>query len=319
MSAPLRTRTLVAVVAVTSSLLCATRTPAQQQPAFPTADDAVRALISAAKSTDPSALIVLLGDGSGELASSADPIAARSHRDVFVAAMAEHWHLEDRDGRHRELIVGNESWPFPVPLVKRAQGWMFDAVAGKEEVIARRIGRNELAVIRTLHGYVKAQKLYASRGHDAVPAGVYARRIASDPGTENGLYWAVSPGRPRSPVGEVFADAAIEGRAAASSQETTPFHGYHFRILEGQGPAATGGAKSYIVNGQLSGGFAMIAWPASPELTGVMTFIVNHDDVVYEKSFGANTATAVTALTRFNPDKTWARVPAAATTTQPRP
>jgi len=314
----LQSRALVAIGALTSCLLSATPTPAQQQPAFPTADDAVRALMSAAKSSDPAAVIVLLGDGSGELASSADPIAARGHRDVFVAAMAEHWHLEDRDATHKELIVGNESWPFPVPLIKRAQGWMFDAVAGKEEVISRRIGRNELAAIRTLQTYVKAQKLYASRGHDAKPAGVYARRIASDPGTENGLYWTMSPGRPPSPLGELLADAAIESHAAASAKATRPFHGYHFRILEGQGSAAAGGAKSYIVNGQLSGGFAMVAWPATPDLTGVMTFIVNHDGVVYEKSFGGDTAKAVTAITRFNPDKTWARVSPVSATVQPR-
>jgi DUF2950 family protein len=316
-TAAMPSRTLVAIAALALCVVSATRAPAQQQPAFPTADDAVRALLSAAKSSDPAPLIVLLGDGSGELASSADPVAARGHRDVFVAAMAEHWHLEDRDATHKELIVGNESWPFPVPLIKRAQGWMFDAAAGKEEVIARRIGRNELAAIRTLRTYVKAQKLYASRGHDTKPAGAYARRIASDPGTENGLYWEASPGRPASPLGELLAGAAVEGRAAAGSKGPSPFHGYQFRILEAQGPAAAGGARNYIVNGEMTGGFAMVAWPASPELTGVMTFIVNHDGAVYEKSLGIDTAKAVAAITRFNPDKTWTAIgpPAAASTT----
>jgi hypothetical protein len=286
-------------------LLCVTPLAAQQQPAFPTAEDAVRALTAAAKSSDVRALVALLGDGSGELAASSDAAEARTHRDVFVAAMAERWHLEDRDATHKELIVGNEAWPFPVPLVKRAQGWVFDAEAGKDEVIARRIGRNELSAIRVMQTYVKAQKAYAARGHDGKPAGIYARRIASDPGKENGLYWPASPGRPRSPLGELLADASIDGARAAGSK--SPFHGYHFRILEGQGSSASGGSKSYLVNGELSGGFGLIAWPAQPEITGVMTFIVNHEGVVYEKSLGAGTAAAAAAITRFNPDKTWRR------------
>lgn len=285
-------------------LLCAAPASAQQ-PAFNTPEDAVRALASASKSADASGLIALLGDGSGELASASDPATARAHRDVFVAAMSEHWHLEDRDATHKELVVGNEAWPFPVPLIKRAQGWMFDAEAGKQEVIARRIGRNELAAIRIAQAYVKAQKLYAGSGHDGKAAGLYARRFASEPGTENGLFWTPAAGKPRSPLGELMAEAAVEGRVAAGSKERRPFHGYYFRILEAQGSAAPGGAKSYVVNGQLSGGFGLIAWPAQPDVSGVMTFIVNHDGVVYEKSLGPGDPSAVT---RFNPDKTWTRV-----------
>ena len=308
MSASLPPRTTVVIVALASCLLFATQTPAQPQPGFATAEDAVRALMAAARASDPSALIALLGDGSGELARTSDPIEARRHRDVFVAAMAERWHLEDRDATHKELVVGNEAWPFPVPLIKRAQGWMFDADAGKEEIIARRIGQNELAAIRIAQTYVRAQKLYASRGHDGKPAGVYARRIASDPGMENGLYWPPSRGRPRSPLGEFVAEAAVDARVKSGATAKSPFHGYHFRILEGQGPAAAGGAKSYVVNGELSGGFGLIAWPAVAEVTGVMTFIVNQDGVVFEKSLGAGTAAAAAAITRFNPDRTWTRV-----------
>ena len=283
-----------------SLLLCATVASAQQ-PAFPTPEDAVRALAAAVKSADVPALIALLG-GSGELANSSDPATARTNRAVFVAAMTERWHLEDRDATHRELVVGNEAWPFPVPLVKRAEGWAFDAEAGKQEVIARRIGRNELAAIRIARAYLRAQQRYASSGHDGKPAGAYARRIASEPGKENGLYWATAPGKPRSPLGEFVADAA-------DAKAKMPFHGYYFRILEGQGSSAPGGAKSYVVNGQLTGGFGLIAWPAQPDLTGVMTFIVNHDGIVYEKSLGAGTASAAAAITRFNPDKTWEKVP----------
>jgi hypothetical protein len=282
---------ITAAIAFMLSASIAAQTPAKQQPGFATPEDAVRALGDAAKGSDLSGLIALLGPGSEELAGSTDAQTARKNRDVFFAAMMERWTLEDRDGGRKELVVGNEAWPFPVPLVKRAQGWVFDTAAGREEVLVRRIGRNELAAIRIANTYVKAQKLYASRGHDGKPAGIYARRVVSEPGTENGLYWPDSPGTPRSPLGELLAEASVEGRPSASSKGRIPFQGYYFRILEPQGS-----------------GFGMIAWPAQPGLTGVMTFIVNQDGVIYEKSFGQDTPSAAAAITRFNPDKTWTRV-----------
>ncbi|HEX7281553.1 MAG TPA: DUF2950 domain-containing protein [Vicinamibacterales bacterium] len=303
------TKTCLAVVlAALLSVVMAAQSPTAAQPAFATPEEAVEALGAAAKASDLTALVALLGKGSDDLATSSDAATARRNRDVFVAAMAQHWKLEDRDATHKELVIGHEAWPFPVPLVKGARGWTFDAAAGREEVLARRIGRNELAAIRVANTFVKAQKLYASRGHDGKPAGIYARRVASEPGTENGLYWPADPGKPRSPLGDLVAEAAVEGRAAANAKGRSPFHGYYFRILEAQGPAAAGGAKNYIVKGELSGGFAMIAWPAQPGLSGVMTFMVNQDGVVYEKSLGKDTASAVAAITRFNPDKSWTRV-----------
>jgi hypothetical protein len=289
-------RTMVGVCAVWALCVC---DASAQQPAFAGPEDAVRALAAAVKESDVSSLVALLGDGSGSLAAVSDPIEARRHRDVFVAAMAERWRLADRDATHKELIVGNEAWPFPVPLVKGAAGWVFDAAAGREEVLERRIGRNELAAIRITRTYVNAQKLYATREHDGKPTGTYARRIASDAATENGLYWPPKAGKPRSPLGELLADAA-------DAKTKKPFHGYYFRILEAQGSAAAGGAKNYLINGRMSGGFGLIAWPAQPELTGVMTFIVNQDGVVYEKSLGQGTPAA--AITRFNPDKSWTLV-----------
>lgn len=307
MSSLMKSCFAVAIAPALSALIAA-QSPTTVQPGFATAEDAVRALGAAAKASDLVALVALLGPGSEELASSTDALTARKNRDVFLAAMSERWTLADRDAAHKELVVGNEAWPFPVPLVKGAQGWIFDAAAGKEEVLVRRIGRNELAAIRVANTFVKAQKLYASRGHDGKPAGIYARRVASEPGTENGLYWPASPGKPRSPLGELVAEASLEGRPSASARGRSPFHGYYFRILEAQGPAAAGGARNYLVNGQLSGGFAMIAWPAQPDLTGVMTFIVNQDGVVYEKSLGRDTQPTVAAITRFNPDKSWTRV-----------
>lgn len=265
------------IIIVCALWLCGAPALGQQQPVFPTPEDAARALAAAAKAGDPKSLIALLG-GSGELVSSSDPIEARRNRDVFVAAMNERWSLADLDATRKEIIVGNEAWPFPVPLIKRAQGWAFDAEAGKEEVIARRIGRNELAAIGILRNYVKAQQLYAKTSHDGKPAGQYARRIASDPGRENGLYWPTAAGKPRSPLGEFMADAA-------EARVKTPFHGYYFRILED---------------------FGLIAWPAQPDLTGVMTFIINNQDgAIYEKSLGAGSAAGIK---RVNPDKTWTKV-----------
>jgi hypothetical protein len=298
---------ITVAITVALAVSIAAQTPAKQ-PAFATPEEAVRALGAAAKASDVAALVALLGPGSEALASSADAVTARQNRDVFLAAMAERWTLADRDAAYKELVVGNEAWPFPIPLIKRAQGWVFDAAAGKEEVLVRRIGRNELAAIRIANTYVKAQKLYASRGHDGKPAGIYARRVASEPGTENGLYWPAGPGKPRSPLGELLAEAAVDGRPVASAKARLPFHGYYFRILEAQGSAAAGGAKNYVVNGQLSGGFGLVAWPAQPGVTGVMTFIVNQDGVVYEKSLGEDTPSAAAAITRFNPDKSWTRV-----------
>jgi Protein of unknown function (DUF2950) len=313
MRAAMKSWTGVAMATLLALLMYPPRVPAQQQPAFPTAEEAARALGEAAKASDVSALVALLGPGSGELASSSDPATARKNRDVFVAAMAERWRLEDRGANRKELIVGNESWPFPVPLVKRPQGWSFDTAAGKEEVISRRIGRNELAVIRICQTFVVAQQNYARQGHDGKPAGIYARRVSSAPGSENGLYWPQKQGGPRSPLGDLVAEAAAEGqRVGPDSKGPVPFHGYYFRILEGQGSAAAGGAKSYVVNGEMSGGFGLIAWPAQPETTGIMTFIVNQDGAVYEKSLGAGTQAAVAAITRFNPDKTWRRAAPAA-------
>jgi DUF2950 family protein len=306
MSSTMKSWTVVAMVTLLSLLLRPAQAPGQQQPVYPTAEDAVRALSEAAKASDLSALVAILGPGSQELASSSDAATARRNRDVFVAAMAERWHLEDRDATHKELVVGNEAWPFPVPLAKGPQGWMFDTAAGKEEVLARRIGRNELAAIRICQTYVTAQRSYAGRGHDGKPAGIYARRIASAPGSENGLYWPPKRGGPRSPLGELVAEAASEGRPIGQdSKGPSPFHGYYFRILEGQGPAAPGGAKSYLVNGELSRGFGLVAWPAQYDATGVMTFVVNQDGVTYEKDLGPGTGTAAATITRFNPDKTW--------------
>jgi hypothetical protein len=190
--------------------------------------------------------------------------------------------------------------------VRDESGWRFDTAAGKQEVLSRRIGRNELAVIRICETYVKAQRIYAERGHDGRPARLYARTFGSDPGKQNGLYWPVVHGQRPSPLGDLIAKAAEEGRqAGGDSQGPSPFYGYYFKILTAQGPDAPGGAKDYVVNGELSGGFALVAWPAQYDATGIMTFLVNHDGVLHEKALGPETDRMARSMKVYNPDSSW--------------
>jgi len=274
-----------------------------KQPAFATPEDAVKALVETVKANNLDALVALFGPEGRELTASSDPTTARMNRRVFAVAFKEQWHLEDAAPDRKTLVIGNEDWPFPVPLVKGADGWRFDTAAGKEEVLARRIGRNELDAIATSRAYVTAQQRYALQGHDGKPAGVHATKFKSDPGKENGLYWPTARGQKRSPLGDLVAQAAEDGRPIGSG--TTPFNGYYFKILTGQGAAAPGGARSYLVKGDMSAGFALVAWPAQYDATGVMTFIVNQDGIVREKDLGPQTDAVVRKMTAYNPDASW--------------
>ena len=241
---------------------------------------------------------------------SSDPAMARRNRQVFLAAAAEQWRLLDEGQDRRVLVLGDESWPFPVPLIKGPAGWRFDTAAGREEILARRIGRNELAAIRIARTYVAAQQLYAKYGHDGKPAGRYARSFNSDAGKQNGLYWPAQHNERRSPLGDLMAQAAEErASAAAEGRKPTPFHGYYFRILTAQGPAATGGQKDYVVNGEMTGGFGLIAWPAQYDVTGIMTFVINQDGVLHETDLGPETEAAAQKITVYDPDRTWSSVP----------
>jgi hypothetical protein len=283
---------------------------AQTHRTFATPDEAAKALIAAAKAGNLDALVEILGPDSKDLAASSDPTTARQNRQIFVVAAAERTRLENDGPNKKTLVIGNEDWAFPVPIVKVAKGWQFDTAAGKEEVIDRRIGRNELAVIDTCRAYVAAQQRYAQQGHDGKPAGLYAMTFRSDPGKENGLYWPVKRGQKLSPLGDLVGQAAQESRAinTAGGAQPSPFQGYYFKILTAQGPAAAGGAKQYVVNGDMSGGFALVAWPAQYDSTGVMTFIVNRDDIVYQRDLGSQTDAAVRTIASFDPDKSWQRV-----------
>jgi len=272
---------------------------------FATPEAGVKALIDATRTGNLDELLIIFGPDGQDLIESSDPATARANREVFTIAVAEQWRLVD-DAKGKTVVIGNEEWPFPVPLVQEASGWRFDTAAGKEEVLARRIGRNELAAIQTCLAYVTAQRRYAMQGHDGKPAGLYAMTFRSDPGKENGLYWPAARGQGRSPLGELVGQAAEEGRPlGAAHEKPSPFHGYYFKILIAQGASASGGARTYVSKGEMSEGFALVAWPAQYDATGVMTFLVNQDGIVLEKDLGPATDATARAMTVHNPDASW--------------
>src|SRR5262245_37819895 len=280
---------------------CSSTPPRPQARVFPTPEDAVKGLIEAVKTKGPEQLTEVFGPEAQALIDTADPGAGQRARQVFKVAVAEKWHLEDQ-GADKILVIGNEDWPFPIPIVKDGSGWRFDIAKGREEVLNRQVGRNELGAIKAVRTYVVAQKLYAKQGHDGKPAGLYARAIGSEPSRQNGLYWATKHGEKQSPLGDLVAQAASEGRQAGGQ---VPFYGYFYKILTAQGAAAPGGAKDYVVNGELSGGFALVAWPAQYGVTGITTFIVNQDGTVREKDLGDGTDAAARAMTQYDPDQSW--------------
>jgi DUF2950 family protein len=305
----MKARSIALPLAMIAMLAAPTAARQNDARAFATPEDAARALAAAARADGMDALLAIFGPTGRELFDTSDPGTAQRNRQTFTVAFAEEWRVEDLGVGRKELVIGHESWPFPVPLSKTPRGWVFDVAAGKNEILNRRIGRNELSVLEITQAYVKAQRAYAATGHDGKPAGIYAQRISSDQGKQNGLYWPSTPGGPRSPLGDLVAQAARDGQPRDPSQTgRTPFHGYYFRIVDAQGMSAPGGAKQYVVNGEMTGGFALVAWPATYDVTGVMTFIVNQDGAVYEKDLGPETATRAASITRYDPDSTWIRV-----------
>jgi len=301
----------MAIVAALSGVLagCGTAGGGPGPRTFTTPEDAVQALSQAVKGGDLDEVLEIFGPEGRALVDSSDPTAAQHNREIFTIAMAERWRLEDQDATRKTLIVGNEEWPFPIRLIKEGNAWRFDTAAGEQEVIARRIGRNELAAMRISETYVTAQRIYAKRGHDGKRPGIYARAFQSDPGRQNGLYWPGEPGQERSPLGDLLAAAADDAAARRSAGgKPQPFHGYYFRILTAQGAEAPGGAKDYVVNGEMTGGFALVAWPAEYDVTGIVTFLVNHDGVVWEEDLGPATDAAARGMTLYNPDASWTKV-----------
>ena len=277
------------------------------QTKFATPEEAAKALFQAFKTDNQAELEAIFGRDALEAAASGDPVSDRNDRQVLALAMEQSWRWAPRGKNRKELIIGDEQWPFPAPLVKIGKEWQFDSEEGKEEVLARRIGRNELGIIELCRAYVDMQEEYASQPHDGKPAGLFAQRLRSTSGHQDGLYYPVKPGERPSPLGDLAAEAATEGYETSSSS-SSPFWGYQFRILTAQGPAALGGKKSYVVNGEMSGGFALLAYPAKYASSGVMTFVVSQEGAVYEKDLGMDTSTQAPLLTEYNPDESWTAV-----------
>ena len=275
---------------------------------FATPDEAITALAAAAEKNDVDELGRLFGPGTEDLLKSGDDVADRAGREAFLSRYRERHQLVSGGPDDLVLLVGEDQWPLPIPLVKENDRWRFDGAAGAEQIIRTRIGANELRAIDVMHGFVAAQELYASKGHDGVPAGTYAQQLRSDAGKQNGLYWEVAPGEPESPAGPALAMATAEGYGG-SQQRGDPYHGYFYRPLLSQGADAPGGARNYIVNGKLTKGFALIAYPAEYGASGIVTFIVNQDGVVWQKDLGETTATDAAAIREFNPDSTWTPIP----------
>ena len=278
--------------------------PAQEnQQTYASPQEAAQALVNAAEQNDTNALMKLFGPAGKDIVQSGDAADDKAVRAEFASRAHAKLQVEpDKDNPNRvTVIVGDRNWPFPVPLISKNGKWYFDSATGRVEILARRIGRNELAAIDVCRGYVEAQMEYASRDRDANGILEYAQHILSAPGKKDGLYYE---GESESLVPKSFADAAavlIQGQG----KKPVPYHGYFFHILKAQGPDAKGGAMDYVVKGTMIGGFALIAWPAEYGVSGVQTLIVNHQGVVYEKDLGPQTASLARQTTRFNPDKTW--------------
>ena len=273
---------------------------------FDSPDAAVDALLKAAGDDDTAELAKIFGPDGKEIYATGDAVQDKNRAEDFVAQAKEKKEIsvDPKTGKHATLIVGDEDWPFPVPLVKTGSKWYFDAKAGKQELLYRRIGSNELDAIQVCRGYVTAQEDYALKPRQGYNVNQYAQRIISTPGTQDGLAWKNADGTWGGPIGESIAEAIVEGY---SSREQ-PYHGYFFKILKGQGPDAPLGRINYVIQGVMIGGFGLVAAPAQYRVTGVKTFIVSNDGVVYEKDLGPTTLEQFKKMELFNPDKTWTPV-----------
>ena len=277
---------------------------AARQQSFPTPEEGVQALIEAAQKNDTTTLLAILGPEAKSIVDTGDPVSDRETRERFVKSYEEAHTLVPSGDMKVVLQIGKDEWPFPIPLIKDSAGWHFDTQEGKAEVRNRLIGHNELDVIQVCLAYVDAQREYYRRNPLHSTLLQYASKFISTKGKRDGLYWEAPDNEPPSPLGPLVAQARHEGYKRAAGKPV-PYHGYYYKILTGQGPDAPDGAYDYVVRGKMIGGFALVAYPAQYGVSGIMTFIVNHDGVVYEKDFGPNTAAMAQSMTRFNPDKTW--------------
>lgn len=289
------------------ALLCVgwfTTLPAHAaQKTYATPEAAIAALVDAARSGSSKKMQAVFGPEAKQLGSG-DAVMAKRERERFVLAYEEKHSIRMQGDSRITLVLGSNEWPFPVPLVKNANGWRFDTLGGKEEIIDRRIGRNELYTIQVLLAMVDAQREYAAQDRDGDGVREYAQKFSSSPGKQDGLYWPTRTGETPSPLGALAAHAVREGYAGKSSTPA-PYWGYYYRILNGQGSRAKGGAYSYLVKQDMIGGFAILAYPAQYGASGIKSFIVNHDGQVYEKDLGSDTPKQAAAMHTFNPDDAW--------------
>jgi hypothetical protein len=275
------------------------------QKAFATPQQAAQALIQAAEQFDVPALNEILGPDGKDLVTTSDPIQDKNRAALFVTKAHEKTSVTTDPKNHSRatLSVGNDDWPYPVPIVNKGGKWYFDSKAGRNEILARRIGTNELDAIQVCRGYVEAQREYASEIHDDSGVNQYAQRIISTPGKQDGLVWRNADGSLGGPISDEIAKAIEQGYTRRSE----PYHGYYFKILKGQGPAAPLGTIDFVIEGVMIGGFALVAAPAEYRVTGVQTFIVSHDGIVYQKDLGPDGLEVFEKMERYNPDKTWHR------------
>jgi hypothetical protein len=296
---------IACLIAATITLLVAvsaSQATGKTQKSFSSPEEAVTSLVEAVRANDLVEMIAILGPGSRELIFSGDEVADRVGREKFLNAYDQINALQQESANKMVLVIGTNKWPMPIPIVKKGTTWVFDIREGKQEILNRRIGRNELHVMDVLHAYVDAQHEYATKDCRGDGKVEFAQRLISTEGKHDGLYWEVKEGEVESPLGPLIAQAAEEGYANA---DLSPFHGYYFKILKGQGKHADGGAYNYVVRGKMILGFALVAYPAEYSNSGVMTFIVNQEGIIYQKNLGKDTKRIAEAMKIFNPDKTW--------------
>jgi hypothetical protein len=300
-NSPLRSFVRLAGVAAVLATLSG---PAAAQQTFQSAEQAAETLVAALRAGDQKALVALLGPGSEDVISSGDAVDDDNVRKAFLLAYDLKHSINTNGGKTATLLIGQNDYPFSIPIARQGDTWNFDVAAGREELLARRIGRNELAAVQVCLAYVDAQNEYAA-ATKVDNLSIYAQRLVSTPGTKNGLYWPTSGSEQRSPIGPAVALATLAGYRVGSG---APYNGYLFKILTRQGLKAPGGAHDYIVNGKMIGGFALVAWPATYGNSGIATFMINHDGDVYEKDLGEATSRVAPTIAAFNPDDSWKKV-----------
>ena len=277
------------------------------QTSFAAPQQAVAALVAAVRDNSDAELLAILNPDAEELISSGDKVADQNGRARFLKAYEEKNSIEQEAEGRAVLLVGNKEYPFPIPIVRQGEAWLFDTLAGKEEILNRRIGRNELHTIEVMHAYADAQREYACMKRNGEGA-EFAQKFTSSEGSKDGLYWPVAEGEKESPFGPLIARATEEGYTGGLDEiPPEPFHGYYFKILKAQGAHATGGPFDYVADGKMVLGFALVAYPAKYGASGIMTFIVNQEGVIYEKDLGEETEATAAAMTAFNPDGTWSK------------